>query len=126
LITAIKLPDGQVILARISGADGPVDVGFGDRARARIVEGFSQLVSAVAGNMRDALERYEADEVCVDFGIELSVQGGTVISALAEVGGAASITAHLTWKKQETTAPDEPPGSQTPAAAAAPGVPGPA
>jgi hypothetical protein len=111
-ITQIRLPDGQVIWARLSGQDGPRDVGFGERARVLAAEEFSRLAGAVIGNVRNALLQYEADEVCIDFGIELSVQSGKVIGALAEVGGTSSIVVHLSWKGQ--------PGSPQPDGSAAP------
>lgn len=97
-ITQIRLPDGQVIWARIEGEAGPHDIGFGQRAKVFAVEGFSQLAGAVIGNVRDALSRYEADEVTVDFGIELAGRSGKVIGVLAELEATSSIVVHLTWK----------------------------
>jgi hypothetical protein len=103
-ITQIRLPDGQVIWARLGGEDGPRDVSFGERVRVLAAAEFSRLAGAVIDNVRDALDQYGADEISVDFGIELSVQSGKVIGALAQVGGTSSIVVHLTWKGQ----PDSP------------------
>jgi hypothetical protein len=97
-IVLVRLPDGQEIWARVSGDDGPEDIGFGDRARALAAQNVNQLIGAVAGNLRDALDQYQADEVSADFGIELSLQTGRVIGVLAETGAKASITVHLTWR----------------------------
>jgi hypothetical protein len=99
-IAQIQLPDGQVIWARLGGRDGqdaPRDVGFGERAKVFAVEEFSGLAGAVIDNVRGALRHYQADEVSVDFGIELSLRSGKVISALAEIGATSSIVVHLSW-----------------------------
>lgn len=96
-IAQIRLPNGQVIWARLRGQDRPRDVGFGERAKVLAVEEFSRVAGAVIDNVRGALSQYQADEVSVDFGIELSLSSGKVISALAEIGGTSSIVVHLSW-----------------------------
>jgi hypothetical protein len=101
-IVQIRLPEGREIWARVTSDDGPVDITFGDRARSLAVENINQLIEAVAGTMRTALDEYDADEVSADFGIELSFQTGRVIGILAETGATANITVHLTWRKPDT------------------------
>lgn len=116
-IMKLRLPDGQEIWARVSGASGARDIGFGDavsRAKAVAVEDFSRVVDATVGNLRGALERYEADEASVDFGIEFTMQSGRVLSVLTSARATASVTVHLTWKRE----PDQPAGGAVPPAAA--------
>ena len=103
-IVEVQLPDGQKILARVSTGDDPEDIGYLDRVRALAVRNINQLVGAVAGNLRDALDQYGADEVSADFGIELSLQTGQVIGVLAEANATANITVHLTWRKPDSRA----------------------
>ena len=116
-ITQIRLPDGQVIHARVSGqvpsADGDDaahDVGFGDKIPELAGEQLTKLTEGVVNNVRDAVSQYEADEISIDFGIELTAKTGRVIGVLAEVGGTASIVVHLTWRGQQhspaATAPE--------------------
>jgi hypothetical protein len=102
-IELVQLPDGREIWARVSGMPGPEDIGLGERARALAADTIDQLISSVAGNMRDALDSYDADEVGADFGIELSLQTGRVIGVLAETSATANITVHLTWKRPGAT-----------------------
>jgi len=103
-IMLVQLPDGQEIWARVTGTRGPTDIGFGDRARAVVAENLNQLIGAVAGNLRDALDQYQADELSADFGIELSLQTGRVIGVLAETEAKANVTVHLTWRRPAASA----------------------
>jgi hypothetical protein len=103
-IVRVRLPDGQEIWARVTGSAGPSDIGLADKVKARATENINELIGAVAGNLRDALEQYEADEVSADFGIELSAQTGRVIGVLAETGATASLTVHLTWRRPGASA----------------------
>ncbi len=113
-ITQIQLPDGQVIYARVSaqvpfadGDDTPGDVGFGDKIPKLASEQLIKLTEGVVNNVRRAVSQYEADEVSIDFGIELSAKSGRVIGVLAEVGGTASVVVHLTWRGGQDPAPEE-------------------
>ena len=107
-ITQIRLPDGEVIYARVSGQvpsgsgdDTAHDVGFGDKIPELAGEQLTRLAEGVVDNVREAVSQYEADEVSIDFGIELTAEAGRVIGVLAEVGGTASIVVHLTWRGQQ-------------------------
>jgi hypothetical protein len=101
-IVPVQLPDGQQIWARVTGSGGPQDVGFASRTKALVAQEFKRTVQAVVDNLHGALDQYNADEVSIDFGIELSVQSGQVLSVLSEAGATASVTVHLTWKKPAT------------------------
>jgi hypothetical protein len=110
----IQLPDGQVIFARIatpepSGGDDEAahDVGFTSKVYKLAGDQLTNLAGAVVKNVRDSVCQYEADEVTVDFGIEISATSGTAISALAEIGGTASIVVHLTWRGDKAPEPGE-------------------
>jgi hypothetical protein len=97
-ITQITLPSGEVIWARVSGQVRSRDVGFAERTATLAAEEFSRLAGAVIGTVRDAVGDHQADEVTVDFGIELSAKSGKVIGVLAELGGTTNIAVHLTWR----------------------------
>jgi Trypsin-co-occurring domain 1 len=122
-IVQVELPDGQVIWARVADAgeqDRPRDIGFGERTRAFAVHELSELAGAVVDNLRGALSQYDADEVSVDFGVELSMKSGKVISALAEIGGTESIVVHLTWKAPHSPSTQGPPLESPPPESAHP------
>jgi hypothetical protein len=107
-VAQVRLPDGQVIWARVEGHDGPRDIGFGERARSLIVEGLAETVAAVADNVRSAVDRHHADEVSIEFGLELSARSGKVLSVLAEAAAKSTIAVQLTWRNPPE---DRPPGS---------------
>jgi hypothetical protein len=122
-ITQVVLPSGEVIWARVSGQVRPRDVGFGERTATLAAEEFSRLASAVIGTVRDAVGDQRADEVTIDFGIELAAKSGKVIGVLAELGGTSNIAVHLTWRNDvpkaaaagPESAPEQPNQPQSPA-----------
>lgn len=48
-------------------------------------------------SLRAGLDTTAPVEVSVSFGIELSVQAGRIVSAIAGAGGQASLSVSLTW-----------------------------
>jgi hypothetical protein len=99
-IMRVELSDGEVIWARVGGQPQARDVGFDERIAKMAADEFSKLAGSVVETVRSAISDQEADEVSVDFGIELSAKSGKVIGVLAEVGGTSSIVVHLTWRKE--------------------------
>jgi hypothetical protein len=96
-ITRVELADGEVIWARVSGQPQARDVGF-DQVTEKLTAQIAKLAGAVVKTVREAVGDEQADEISVDFGVELSAKSGRVIGVLAEVGGTASIVVHLTWR----------------------------
>jgi hypothetical protein len=108
-ITQIQLPDGQIIFARVTGqppsdTNDAHDVGFAEKIPQLAREQLTKLTEGVVANVREAVSEFEADEVSLDFGIELSAKTGRVIGVLAEVGETASIVVHLTWRNDRSRA----------------------
>ncbi|MCQ4080331.1 hypothetical protein NGB36_06905 [Streptomyces sp. RB6PN25] len=108
----IALPDGTEVWARLSpvtahGDDadyaddteygGYEDVGALDKVVAR-VQHLRELVTGVAASVRDAAAQAAPDEVSVEFGVELAVKSGAVISVLADSEAKAALTVTLTWR----------------------------
>jgi len=113
-ITQIQLPDGEIIYARVSGQmpsatadDIAHDVGFSDKIPKLASEQLTKLAEGVVNNVREAVSQFEADEVSIDFGIELTGKTGRVIGVLAEVGSTASVILHLTWRGGKGPAPQK-------------------
>ena len=110
----IALPDGTEVWARLSasaggshgshGSDdvdeaeygGYEDVGALDGVAAR-VRHLQELVTGVAASVRDAAAQAAPDEVSVEFGVELAVKSGAVISVLADSEAKAALKVTLTW-----------------------------
>lgn len=83
----LQLPDGQVIWARVRLDDGPADVAWRDSPALARLDDLPDTVRAVATSVREALTTVKPRQVSVEFGIELAVKSGKVISVLTEAQG---------------------------------------
>jgi hypothetical protein len=92
----VELPTGEVIWARVT-VDGPQNVASGGLQRLD-VEDLRRTVRGVSATLRQAVDDLAPDEVEVEFGLELALKSGKIISLLAEGGATASAKVTLTWK----------------------------
>lgn len=93
----VELPTGEVIWARVT-VDGPQNVTSGGLQHLD-VEDLRRTVRGVSATLREAVDDMVPDEVEVEFGLELALKSGKIISLLAEAGATASAKVTLTWKK---------------------------
>lgn len=106
-ILPIQLPSGDTVWARVETAPGPRDMANTGVAAALKAEGFPETIKAVAESVRMGLRDIKPNEVRVEFGVELTVKSGKVLSVLAEVGGTASVKVELTWIGDDSQASPE-------------------
>lgn len=97
----VKLPDGEAIWVRLSDADEPQDVGLGDAVEVMAAVGFDETIRTVAGNVHAALRSLRPDEVSVQFGVELTVKSGKLISVLTDAGDSATLALTVTWRSED-------------------------
>jgi hypothetical protein len=107
------LPSGDLIwvcvqaeqAATSDGASGPADVGLGQRiapaADALRLPGFTQTVRGVVTSVRQALDEHRPDSLTVEFGIQIVVKAGAVLSVLAEAGGNVHVTVTASWNRRD-------------------------
>jgi hypothetical protein len=98
----VELPTGEIIWARVA-VDGPQNVTSGALRRLD-VDAMSRTVRGMTASLRAAVDDLAPDEVQVEFGLELALKSGQLISMLAEAGGTASVKVTLAWKGNATTA----------------------
>jgi hypothetical protein len=110
----VELPTGEVIWARVA-VDGPQNVASGGLRRLD-VEDLTRTVRGVSASLRAAVDDLVPDEVQVEFGLELALKSGQLISMLAEAGATASIKVTLAWKGDATTAQTPEAGTPRPEA----------
>jgi hypothetical protein len=75
--------------------DGPRDVGLEDAiASFRDIE---ETLYQVGSSLLDALERIAPAKATVEFGLEVAVKGGRLLSVLVDAGSSASLKVTLEW-----------------------------
>jgi hypothetical protein len=116
-IARVMLPSGDPIWVRVQaeqaatgdGASGPVDVGLGKRIAPTVetlqLPEFTQTVRGVVTSVRQALDEHRPDSLTVEFGIQLVVRAGAVLSVLAEVGGNVHVTVTASWDRRDAAVP---------------------
>lgn len=107
----VELPTGDVIWARVT-VDGPQNVTSGGLQRLD-VEDLRRTVRGLSTTLRQAVEDLAPDEVQVEFGLELALKSGKLISLLAEGGATASAKVTLTWKNGDTPTAALAPGTDS-------------
>lgn len=102
---SVRLPSGQVIEVAVNDAvdlrpSGPRDVGLGD-AVVQIMQlpDFVETVDGVLTMVRSAVSKARPDSVSVEFGVEISVKAGKLVSVLADAGGKCQLKLTATWGK---------------------------
>ena len=63
---------------------------------------------ALSASLRQAVDGLLPDEVEVEFGLELALKSGKLISMLAEAGATASVKVTLGWKGNKTATSSAP------------------
>ena len=106
----VELPTGEIIWARVA-VDGPQNVASGSLQRLD-VEALGRTVRGMSASLRAAVDDLAPDEVEVEFGLELALKSGQLISMLAEAGGTASVKVTLAWKGEPAKASAAPSTSE--------------
>jgi Trypsin-co-occurring domain 1 len=96
-LVQVELPSGQVIWARVS-SDGPADAAGGRVLHRLDMDELRATVAGVSETVRSALGQLRPDELNIEFGLELAMKTGKLISVLAEASGTASVKVTLGWQ----------------------------
>ncbi|ONK09549.1 CU044_2847 family protein [Streptomyces sp. MP131-18] len=96
----IELPNGKLMMARVQQLDGasprgPQDVGF-DRLLS--LEAVGEALEGVGAVIVASLERIKPSKAVVEFGLELGVKGGSLVSVFVDSGSKASLKVTLEWE----------------------------
>jgi Trypsin-co-occurring domain 1 len=116
-IAQVMLPSGDLIWVQVQaeqaaisdGATGPVDVGLGQRIAPTVetlrLPEFTQTIRGVVTSVRQALDEHRPDSLTVEFGIQIVIRAGAVLSVLAEVGGNVHVTVTASWDRRHADVP---------------------
>ncbi|MFI2208491.1 CU044_2847 family protein [Streptomyces sp. NPDC020141] len=101
-VRRIELPGGAVVHARLSSPGGGYgeddeDVGFADRAAARVRQ-LEELIGGVGASVLAAAAAARPDEASVSFGVELTMKSGAALAVLAAGEAKASVQVTLVWR----------------------------
>ncbi|MER8100739.1 CU044_2847 family protein [Kitasatospora sp. NPDC094016] len=105
-LVQVVTPEGT-FWARIEEQRGPRDVAL--RRPSYQLDDLASTLQTVVGNVRSGLRAAAPDEFTLEFGIELSVKTGVLVSAVTGVDGKASLKVTATWRKSGETAVPRPP-----------------
>lgn len=111
----VQLPTGEVIWAKVT-VDGPQNVASTGLQRLDVEE-LSRTVRGLSASLHQAVDSLMPDDVEIEFGIELALKSGMLISMLAEAGATASVKVTLGWKGDKMATSSAPEAS-SPAAEA--------
>jgi hypothetical protein len=95
-----ELPDGTAIWVRTGERDGGGDISFGDDVTRRLGD-LPGTLDAVTRSVREGLRNAAPDEVSLEFGIEIAVRSGGLVSVLTEAGATAALKVTVTWRRGE-------------------------
>ncbi|HCT80390.1 MAG TPA: hypothetical protein DGG94_08080 [Micromonosporaceae bacterium] len=96
-LVQVELPNGQVIWARVS-TDGPSDVAHTGVQHHLNMDELRVMMAGISETVRSTLENLRPDDIRIEFGLELTVKSGKLISVLAEASSTASVTVSLGWQ----------------------------
>ncbi|PRX15917.1 CU044_2847 family protein [Actinoplanes italicus] len=98
----VEMPNGQVIWARVE--TGASDVAMTDAVKRLDVDELKSSIHAVSAAVRTAAEDLTPDTVTVEFGLELALKAGKLVSVLAEASGKASLRVSMSWSASSPSA----------------------
>ena len=94
VVVEVELPDdGGVLAIRATNLGGAQDVGFHDLKFADVTNTIEHVGKAV----KNSISKAAPDRASVEFGVEVAVSAGKLVSILAEGKATATLTVRLEW-----------------------------
>ncbi|WP_165975485.1 CU044_2847 family protein [Actinomadura rubrisoli] len=98
-LVEITLPNGQMMMASVTRRDpggGPQDVGFG---RPKSFDAVTETLQGIGIAIIGALDNVKPSRASVEFGLELAVKGGKLVSVFVDADTKASLKVVLEWER---------------------------
>jgi hypothetical protein len=93
-IIDVELPGENPVLLRVTDLGGSADVGALDTFS---LDEVADSIKAIADTLGQALVSASPKKATVEFGLELTLQSGKLISLITEAGGKATLKVQLQW-----------------------------
>jgi hypothetical protein len=100
----ITTPEGTPVRLYVQTADGggETDIGFDVAAG---LDQVTDAISAVSGQVVDALKKAAPKKFTVEMGFEFKVEQGGLVALFTRVSGDAAIKVTMEWERQDPPAP---------------------
>jgi Trypsin-co-occurring domain 1 len=89
-----SLSGGGTVIIRAVDLGGPQDVGIADKLP---FDEVTDSIRKVGASIVAALQDVAPKKATVEFGLEVAVKGGHLVSLLTDAGGKATFTVTLEW-----------------------------
>ena len=90
----VDVPGPHAVAVRAVSLGGAQDVGALDRLN---LDGVAESVKSIADTLGEALKAASPKKASVEFGLEIAVKGGKLVSLITEAGGTATLKVSLEW-----------------------------
>jgi hypothetical protein len=93
-IIDVTVPGENAVALRAVNLGGPGDVAAFDRVKLQSV---ADTIKAIADTLGTAVKEASPDKASVEFGLELAIKGGKLVSLITETGATATLKVNLEW-----------------------------
>ena len=97
----VELDDGSMLYVKVDAPMGRRDVSGGDLGKVKSFERVASSIETIVSAIAKPINAAKPTKASVTFGVELEVQQGALIAALAKGTGKTSLEITLEWEKSE-------------------------
>ena len=90
----VSVPGDYPVALRAVTLGGAQDVGALDKLN---LDGVADTIKSIADTLGEALKAATPDKAGVEFGLEVAVKGGKLVSLITEASGTATLKVNLEW-----------------------------
>jgi hypothetical protein len=90
----VSVPGDHPLAIRAVALGGAQDVGALDKLN---LDGVAETIKSIADTLGGAIQTASPKKASVEFGLEVAVKGGKLVSLITEVGGTATLKVTLEW-----------------------------
>lgn len=90
----VEVPGQNPVALRAVTLGGAGDVGALDKLN---LDDVADTIKSIADTLGTAVKAATPDKATVEFGLEIAVKGGKLVSLITEAGGTATLKVSLEW-----------------------------
>jgi hypothetical protein len=93
-VVDVETAGDERVAVRATALGGAQDVGAVDKLN---LDGVAHAIESIANTLGGAIENAKPDKASVEFGLEIAVKGGKLVSLITEASGTATLNVTLEW-----------------------------